>query len=594
MNRLLLVVGAALLMGSVPVASRAQTGQPLPPEVRTRVGQLLQEATRQRSRGDYAGARANLEEALAADPASIGGVLLLEAVLTAQGDVQALLPYARALLETGQHIQLGYQVLLRTLSADNRADAMASEAERWLSAAPDDAATYREIARIWERHGDMERALAVLQRGRKRLGRTDALALELGVAYARLGEVRRAVEELDRALGPSAGTLLVVRRWLGQVEESRPVADALVAVLLEGSTTRERRNAAFEIAVDAGLEARARTAALGMIDGAPEAERTRFLSEAARRAGAASLPELEYWAYRQLLEGRPTAGRALAIRNRLAELALAMGDTARARADYLAIEREASEGSPQRRRAAAFAIELAASSGEADAARAALAEFHAAYPDAREYDRLAGAVAGALLAGGDAEGALAAAADADGPRANMVRGRALLALGRAAEARDALMAAVADLSGLEATRAIALLSLLDRLDGEGASLLAEAVQALDGGRARAAVELLVAGAGKLEGEDAAALLDFAASIAERASLPAEAEAARRRLVERFPDAPESAAALLALAETLGQRPEGRLEARVLLERLILEHPRSALLPRARRLLDRLEDGSANT
>ena len=44
MNRLLLVVGAALVIGSVPAASRAQTGQALTPEVRIRVGQLLQDS----------------------------------------------------------------------------------------------------------------------------------------------------------------------------------------------------------------------------------------------------------------------------------------------------------------------------------------------------------------------------------------------------------------------------------------------------------------------------------------------------------------------------------------------------------------------
>jgi hypothetical protein len=593
-RRRLLVLGAALALATAPAPQRAQGGERRPPEVRNRVGQLLQEATRPRSPGDYAGARASREEARAADPAAIGGVLLLEAVLTAQGGIEALLPHARALLDTGQHLQLGYQVLLRTLSAANRPDEMEAEAERWLAAAPDDAATYREIARIWEQRGDLDRSLRVLQRGRRHLGRTDALALELGVAYVHLGEVARAVEELDRALGPSAGTLLVVRRWLGQVADPAAVVDALVARLEQPPTTRDRRNAAFELAVDAGLEERARSAALATIDGAPEAERARFLAEAARRAGAANLPELEYWAYRQLLQGRPTAGRALAIRNRLAELALAMGDTARARADYLAIEREASAGSPQRRRAAAFAIELAASSGEAAAARAALRQFRAAYPDAQEYDRLAGAVADALLAGGDAEAALAAAEGADGPLANMVRGRALLALGRAADARDALMAAVADLGGVEATRAIALLSLLDRLEPEAVALLAEAIQALDGGRARDAADLLMSGAGRFPDADAAALLDFAASLADRASLPAQAEAARRRLIEAHPQAPESAAALLALAEALGERPEGRLEAKVLLERLILEHPRSALLPRARRLLGRLDEASANT
>jgi len=594
MKRALAACGVALVLAAAPAGLRAQAADPLPPETRARVDHLLQEASRQRSRGDYAGARANLEKALAADPASIGGVLLLEAVLTAQGSLDGLLPYARALLETGEHLQVGYQVLLRTLSALERPVELQQEAERWLALASRDAATYREIARIWEDRGDLARALRVLQAGRERLGRGDALALELGVVHARLGQTERAVEELDRALGETASALLVVRRWLGQVDRPAAVVEPLAARLLREPTTRDRRNAAFELAVDAGLESYARQAALATVAGAPASERARFLAEAARSAGAGNLLELEYWAYRQLLEDRPGAGRALAIRSRLAELALAMGDTARARQDYLHIEQEAGTGSPQRRRAAAFAVELAARSGEVGAARESLERFRSDYPGAQEYDRLAGAVADAVLAAGDPEAALAAVEGAEGPLANMVRGRALLAVGRPAEAREALMAAVADLSGLEATRAIALLSLLDRLSPEATSRLAEAVQALDQGREGTAVDLLTAAAADLPAEDAAALLDFAASVAERASLPARAEAARRALVERHPEAPESAAALLALAEAMADRPEGRLEARVLLERLILEHPRSALLPRARRLLSRLADGAANT
>lgn len=589
-----MAVGVALLLGSAPGLARAQAAPGLTREARARVDRLLQEATRARTRGDYAGARSTLEEALAVDPASIGGVLLLEAVLTAQGDIEALLPHARALIGSGEHTQIGYQVLLRSLSALGRTDAMEQEAERWREAAPDDAATYREIARIWEYDEDWDRSLAILRRGRDRLGRDDALALELGIVHARRGEVERAVEELDRALGESAAALLLVRRWLAPLERAAEVADGLSARLLAAPSTAARRNAAFELAVDAGLESRAREAALAAIDGGSSGERARFLAEAARMAGAADLLELEYWAYRQLLEDRPSAGRALAIRGRLAELALAMGDTARARADYLAIEQASSAGSPQRRRAAAFAVELAARAGDVVVARESLASFRSEYPDAPEADRLSAAVADAVLASGDPAGALAASEGADGPLVSMVRGRALLALGRTAEAREALTEAVGDLSGIEATRAIALLSLLDRLSDDGVALLAAAIHELDRGRAGSAVDGLLQGAAAASDADAPALLDFAASVAERASLPARAEQARRAVVERYPRAPESAAALLALAEGLAERPEGHLEARVLLERMILEHPRSALLPRARRLLGRLGAEAART
>jgi TolA-binding protein len=62
---------------------------------------------------------------------------------------------------------------------------------------------------------------------------------------------------------------------------------------------------------------------------------------------------------------------------------------------------------------------------------------------------------------------------------------------------------------------------------------------------------------------------------------------RREIVAEYPRSREAPSALLALARTVAQRPGSHDEGRLLLERLILEHPRSALVPQARRELDRL-------
>jgi TolA-binding protein len=56
----------------------------------------------------------------------------------------------------------------------------------------------------------------------------------------------------------------------------------------------------------------------------------------------------------------------------------------------------------------------------------------------------------------------------------------------------------------------------------------------------------------------------------------------------MPHTHEAPAALLTLARRAVGNPEMKEEARVLLERLIVEYPRSALAPQARTELQRLE------
>jgi TolA-binding protein len=96
------------------------------------------------------------------------------------------------------------------------------------------------------------------------------------------------------------------------------------------------------------------------------------------------------------------------------------------------------------------------------------------------------------------------------------------------------------------------------------------------------------GSRTLPGSEPAAILELAASIAERNQLDAEAEKARRSIINDYAQSPEAPAALLALARTLSLKSETMGEAREQLEKLILEHPRSALVPQARQELDRLQ------
>ncbi|MGH7480600.1 MAG: hypothetical protein ACRELV_00465, partial [Longimicrobiales bacterium] len=142
-------------------------------------------------------------------------------------------------------------------------------------------------------------------------------------------------------------------------------------------------------------------------------------------------------------------------------------------------------------------------------------------------------------------------------------------------------------SGADATEALSLARLLGGLSGGGAELVGEALQLRDDGRAGEAVVLIVGRSARLPGEERAALLAFAADLADEAALDAEAEQIRRTLIAEHPGSTETPGAMLALARALAARPEAAAEARDLLERLVLEYPDSALVPQARRELERL-------
>src|SRR5690606_23668560 len=131
-----------------------------------------------------------------------------------------------------------------------------------------------------------------------------------------------------------------------------------------------RLRAASLLAVDAGLE-RESLAIIGDLNAAlPPEQRTQLLVELARRADGSGLHTVALGLYRALLAGTDDAGASLALRTRVAELALVTGDTALAATTYRALEHAAAEGSPQRRQAVALRIQLTARDGDLAAATA--------------------------------------------------------------------------------------------------------------------------------------------------------------------------------------------------------------------------------
>jgi tetratricopeptide (TPR) repeat protein len=516
----------------------------------------------------------------------------MERVLLVQGRIVTLLPVLDRLLKRDPRSALGHQMRVRALSLLDRPEQLADAGELWLSATPRLEVPYRELARVYQQRGDTERSIAVLERGREEVPRADALALELGEAYANTGRWRDAAHEWARAVGPDARGLHAVERRLNVLPDGGArVLPALVDALDALQAGPARLRAAAILAIDAGLRAQAESIAKRTVAALEAAAREPFLIEVARRADGAGLWEVAYWAYDVLDQAAEGSGTQVwAVRARLADLALVVGDTARAVKLYRQMEKAFDPGSPERRAALAARVILAARDGDAAAADRALRAFRSEFSGAPETDAAAAEVGAAHLLRGDADAAARAIDNVDGAHTTRLQGLLSLRQGQFDRARALLLSAAPQLHGERATQTIALASLLLRLSPAGGALLAEV--AVGGPPGPDALQVVARRSEGLPDRERAALLDFAAEVAESSGRPTDADALRQVLVEQHPDSPEAPTAMLALARGLSARSTTTDEARILLARLIVDYPRSALVPQARRELERLASAGA--
>lgn len=550
---------------------------------------LIRDATAREQAGDFEDAEQILERILKQNPQSLSAMLALERVLRIEGKLKDLIPYVEAHLNADPTSAIGNQMLVRAFSSLDRVEDINRAADAWLRAVPKIETPYREVARVWQQRRDYTRALQYLELGRTRVGKPDALALELGDAYAALNDYPRAMREWDRAIGPDArGLLLVQRRLTGMRDGGAQILPGLVAALMHAPTSFPRRKAAAQLAIDAGLSDRAEQVVRTTAADLKGQDRQNFLVEMARRADAAQLPRVAFWAYGQLGPGELNAEQTLAIRARIAELALAVGDTATAARSYHDLEQSLTIGSPERRPAVALRIQLMVKEGHLAESETALQEFRRDYVNAPEMDAIAAALASAYLDKDDVEDAEKALIGVSGARSGIARGRVALRKGDVVGAKAAMLTAAPLLQGAEATETLRLVTLLGKVSRTGGELLGKSIAKAGAGASKDAVSMLEKGADVLPEPERPAVLDFAAALADRSDLSLDAERVRRRIIIDFPHSMEAPSALLGVARSLTERGEGPEEARQYLEKLILDYPRSALVPQARQELDRLQ------
>lgn len=548
---------------------------------------LLREAARAESAGDYAASVEILTSLLAERPASSGAIFALERVLRAQGRVSQVLDPIDAFLAVDP-VSTGprYLKLRILLEVDSLAE-LRSAAQSWIAQNPASPDSYREVARVYERAFGGEEALSVLRRGQSRAG-GGVLAVEAGDVLLRLDRPLEAMMEWARALdGPDAQAPGALRRMVRTGGEHPGLAPAVVRELAAEGASETRRRAAIEIALEARLQPEALSLAEEVAGDLPEREREGFLNAVLRLAEEKDADQLALWTLQQLRRETPRGSRARTLDRQIAVTSLVAGDTVRALEARERYARGLPERSPERRRALAEMIRLETATGAPLALLDRFAAFREEFPNAPEADPLAVALSARFRENGDLETAAFVLEGVQGPLSAQERAWLALEAGNRESARINLMLAAGGLPATEATAIVQLIGILDRVGEQAAALAGRVSIARHREGAGAAFPLVNDAVHALPPDDQPPLLAMAARIADEIDQQGEAARLRESLAATFPESSEAPEAILQLARYRAATPTGVPAAIELLEELILARPNSAVVPVARRELERL-------
>ncbi|MFQ5889223.1 MAG: tetratricopeptide repeat protein [Gemmatimonadota bacterium] len=598
-HRLSFLPRALLLAATLVVGGSARLAVAQIPARPSQESQALALATRLERAGRLSEARRVVEDLLKSQPASVPALVMLMQIAAMQGEPEAVLPFVEQAVGSGRGNDPGVrQLWVRALSEAGRADSAEAVARRWAEEAPDRLTAYPELASVLWRQGKRDEAIDVLLAGRSRSGDPTVFAQELAVLYLEAGAYDAAAGEWVTVLGWGESGVATVA---GRLEERGPGRElALTALwlrLLEPRVPFTAARAGIDLALRLGEGERAHTLLAWLARRAPPDARIPLLRDYALRARNLGYTAIAGWAATRLAREAETAEERRHWRAMAADLTLRVGDTAAARASFEAVIAGADPGTEAHRIAARHLFSLQAATDPARAERI-LEEYALSYPEEElEAARMAVELSRGYVRRGDLAAAeralgLGPAAPTDAVAAALLAGqRAKLMLyrERPGAALSHLETAVFSPTGRpeDRTEAIALLDALTRADSAEAAyfgrlLLATAV---DPGSVPRVEKLLSGWRGLPVSKARPALLALAAGELERVDRHAEAASLLTALVEEFPEAPEVPPALLALARSAVPSRPG--EARRWLERLIIDHPTSALTPVARRLLAEL-------
>jgi tetratricopeptide (TPR) repeat protein len=523
---------------------------------------------------------------LRGEPANLPALLGLERVLPPLGRTAEMLPVVeRALtVDTGSAVR---SVALRTYATLDMRDSAAALVRRWTAGHPGDPAPWREWAIALEDHQHFDDARNVLMEGRRAIGAPGALAIELAELGQRTGDWQTAALEWASAAEANASQLPNAVSQLDDATADQ--RDRVIRTLTTSAATPTARRIAAELLVGWGQPDRGWDVLTATLE-PPTPEAAAALRRFATRASGASpgVRRVRGLALARLADLLPGPMGAQA-RAEAARALLDAGDRAAARAVLLKLAGDPSAPREALALAQTAMVEGLIGDGQLDSAAAGLSRLdNEGLASGEDRQRLRHTLSEAWIRTGQldkAEQALGVDSSVDAAALHgwilLYRGELKQAMAAfrtagpyagdrdAATARTSMLALLEQVDIAQSPDLGAALLQLARGDSSGAvSALRRAADKLPSGRGRPDVQL-VAGriAVRLGGQEGTAA-DLFTEVVLKGGTGAAAPAAE-----------------LELARILLRRAHAA-EAVAHLEHLILTYPESAVVPEARRELER--------
>lgn len=510
--------------------------------------------------GRMADAAAAYREAMhtgALTPAVLG----LERTYAELGWTDSLLPILDSLIVTRPDQEYLRTVQLRSLQRAGRDAEMRQAWERWVARVPRDPRPYQEFSRLLLDLGQTAAADSVLRRADAALGSGRALALQQAQLYAATGQWTRSATSWRHALADAP--YLDQAASFALYPAPAETRDSLRAILLAPVATRGARNAVAGLALAWGDAGTAWIALEGLPpDDSSAAAWLRF----AERAEQMQAWPAAHDAYAAALVHSFTVELAARAMN----AALEAGDP---RSALSLAERARSSGDS---RLVALRVRALTTLGRMREAQQVATRRTAMEGDSRPiYRELAWGWARA----GQPQRAREALASSGAAADDEIYGWLALYSGDLATARRLLRHA-----SERSTESLTARALLVRTRADSAPIVGEAFLALARGDSAVAAERMIAAAARGVPDAAPLLLGSAARLRVAAGDTDGAIALWQAIMERHELSPEAPEAALAWARHVRDTGDSAAAASRL-EELILNYPRSALVPQARRELD---------
>jgi tetratricopeptide (TPR) repeat protein len=557
----------ALLLAAPPVAAQSDS---------------LARAFEMERRGNFAGAIPLFKSVLRTTPGNVNAVIGLERALLPLGRTSELVPELRAALAASPAEPALYGVAIRTWNTLGQPDSVRRAAEKWASVQPNEETPYREWGNALLMRKDRAGARQAFMTGRQKLGKPDALAPELAELASLEGDFPASAQEWLLAMKKLPGYRASALAYLRTAPDHQR-KDVLAALAKDPSPDARRLDAELRARWGDPLGAYERLVASLPAEKAQQVEVLRLFGESLR--GQTSPPaRVAYGRTLEAVSERTSGSQAQRLRLDAAQAYLDGGDRVSARRMLTGLADEGGTPANLAAPATATLVRLLVEEGKFEEAEQRLAGAKGKLPadDAADLTRR---VALGWARSGKLDRADRMVAGDSSVSGLALRGELKLLHGEVAQAKDLLQQAGPYAGSREdATERTSLLALLQPMEADTVPEIGTGFLALARADTTAAVAAFSSLAGRLPPDKGGAEARLLAGRLEaRRGHVKEAESLLRSTASTKETA-AAPAALLELGRLLARGGRSQ-EAVAVLEQLILDHPRSALVPQARRAID---------